>query len=157
VVGDDGVAVFDALHRRRRVLAHSRGNSVSGRALWRFDSRKKPVFAVHRLRAVTCLYGFTRLEPAATYTEEMLEDVRLTVAGAAIRACIVLVRGGSRSSLAIKQNAGRRRSDADRPHRSRFGHLARSASVATCRGPATADRLPGSLSRRFRNAHHDGI
>ncbi len=40
------------------------------------------VVAVHRLRAVTCLYGFTRLEPAATYTEEMLEDVRLTVAGA---------------------------------------------------------------------------
>ncbi len=35
VVGDDGVAVFDALHRRRRVLAHSRGKSVSGRALWR--------------------------------------------------------------------------------------------------------------------------
>lgn len=40
------------------------------------------VVAVHRLRAVTCLYGFTRLEPAATYAEEMLEDVRLTVAGA---------------------------------------------------------------------------
>jgi len=40
------------------------------------------VVAVHRLRAVTCLYGFTRLEPAATYTEEMLEDVRLTVDGA---------------------------------------------------------------------------
>jgi hypothetical protein len=38
------------------------------------------VVAVHWLRAVTCLYGFTHLEPAATYTEEMLEDVRLTVA-----------------------------------------------------------------------------
>ncbi len=40
------------------------------------------VVAVHRLRAVTCLYGFTRLEPAATYIDEMLEDVRLTVDGA---------------------------------------------------------------------------
>jgi hypothetical protein len=40
------------------------------------------VVAVHRLRAVTCLYGFTRLEPAMTYTEEMLEDVRLAVDGA---------------------------------------------------------------------------
>ncbi len=40
------------------------------------------VVAVHRLRAVTCLYGFTRLEPAATFTEQMLEDVRLAVDGA---------------------------------------------------------------------------
>jgi hypothetical protein len=40
------------------------------------------VVAVHRLRAVTCLYGFTRLEPAATLTEQMLEDVRIAVDGA---------------------------------------------------------------------------
>ena len=40
------------------------------------------VVAVHRLRAVTCLYGFTRLEPAPTFTEQMLEDVRLAVHGA---------------------------------------------------------------------------
>lgn len=43
-----------------------------------FDS----VVAVHRLRAVTCLYGFTRLEPAATMSEALLEEVRLAVDGA---------------------------------------------------------------------------
>lgn len=40
------------------------------------------LIAVHRLRAVTCLYGFTRLEPAPTITEALLEDVRLAVDGA---------------------------------------------------------------------------
>ncbi|HJW42627.1 MAG TPA: DrmB family protein [Rhizomicrobium sp.] len=40
------------------------------------------VVAVHRLRAVTCLYGFTRLEPAATMSEALLEEVRLAVDGA---------------------------------------------------------------------------
>ncbi|MBZ9696464.1 MULTISPECIES: DUF1998 domain-containing protein [unclassified Mesorhizobium] len=40
------------------------------------------VVAVHRLKAVTCLYGFTRLEPAPTLTDEMLDDVQLAVDGA---------------------------------------------------------------------------
>jgi Domain of unknown function (DUF1998) len=40
------------------------------------------VVAVHRLRAVTCLYGFTRLEPAPTMSEALLEDVHLAVDGA---------------------------------------------------------------------------
>ncbi|OPH83128.1 DUF1998 domain-containing protein [Nitrobacter vulgaris] len=40
------------------------------------------IVAVHRLKAVTCLYGFTRLEPAPTIAEEMLEEVRLAVDGA---------------------------------------------------------------------------
>lgn len=40
------------------------------------------VVAVHRLRAVTCLYGFTRLEAAATLSESFLEEVRLAVDGA---------------------------------------------------------------------------
>jgi len=40
------------------------------------------VVAVHRLKAVTCLYGFTRLEPSPTLAEAMLEDVRLAVDGA---------------------------------------------------------------------------
>jgi MrfA Zn-binding domain len=38
--------------------------------------------AVHRLRAVTCLYGFTRLEPAPTMSEALLDDVQLAVEGA---------------------------------------------------------------------------
>ncbi len=40
------------------------------------------IVAVHRLKAVTCLYGFTRLEPAPTMSESLLEDVRLAVNGA---------------------------------------------------------------------------
>jgi hypothetical protein len=35
------------------------------------------VVAVHRLQAVTCLSGFTRLEPAPTMSEALLEDVHL--------------------------------------------------------------------------------
>jgi hypothetical protein len=40
------------------------------------------IVAVRRLRSVTCLYGFTRLEPAPTFAEQMLEDVRIAVDGA---------------------------------------------------------------------------
>lgn len=39
--------------------------------------------AVHRLREVSCLYGFTRFEPAALVTDD-LEDVGLAVEGAAL-------------------------------------------------------------------------
>ncbi|TWB25631.1 DUF1998 domain-containing protein [Nitrospirillum bahiense] len=41
--------------------------------------------AVHRLREVSCLYGFTRLEPAAMANDE-LEDVGLAVEGAPLAA-----------------------------------------------------------------------
>jgi hypothetical protein len=41
----------------------------------------KSLVAVHRLREVTCLYGFTRFEPAPLATDE-LEDVGLAVSGA---------------------------------------------------------------------------
>jgi hypothetical protein len=58
------------------------------------------VVAVHRLRAVTCLYGFTRLEPAMTYTEEMLEDVRLAVDGARCRRLRTCCRQWSSSGRA---------------------------------------------------------
>ena len=37
--------------------------------------------AVHRLREVVCLYGFTRFEPAPLATDD-LEDVGLAVSGA---------------------------------------------------------------------------
>ncbi|TBH59768.1 DUF1998 domain-containing protein [Rhizobium leguminosarum] len=40
------------------------------------------IVAVHRLKAVTCLYGFTRLEPAPTMADQLLEDVSLAVDGA---------------------------------------------------------------------------
>jgi hypothetical protein len=41
----------------------------------------KSLVAVHRLREVSCLYGFTRFEPAPLSSED-LEDVGLAVAGA---------------------------------------------------------------------------
>ncbi|MFT0877860.1 DUF1998 domain-containing protein [Rhodopseudomonas sp. G2_2311] len=40
------------------------------------------VVRVHRLREVTCLYGFTRLEPPPTAAESELDEIQLTVNGA---------------------------------------------------------------------------
>jgi hypothetical protein len=42
------------------------------------------VVAVHRLREVSCLYGFTRFEAAPTSADGELEDVQLAVRGAPI-------------------------------------------------------------------------
>jgi hypothetical protein len=50
-----------------------------GRANGRFI---RNVVAVHRLREVSALYGFTRLEPAPTQDDGELEDIRLAVSGA---------------------------------------------------------------------------
>ena len=44
----------------------------------------RSVVAVHRLREVMCLYGFTRFEPAATDADSDLEDIQLAVEGAPI-------------------------------------------------------------------------
>ena len=56
------------------------------RAIWDPDRDPaargiKSLVAVHRLREVACLYGFTRFEPAPLATDE-LEDVGLAVSGA---------------------------------------------------------------------------
>jgi hypothetical protein len=42
----------------------------------------KNVVAVHRLREVSCLYGFTRFEAAPTSADGELEDIQLPVSGA---------------------------------------------------------------------------
>src|SRR5208283_6010773 len=42
----------------------------------------KNVVKVHRLREVTCLYGFTRLEPPPTSAESELDEIQLAVNGA---------------------------------------------------------------------------
>jgi Domain of unknown function (DUF1998) len=42
----------------------------------------KDVVKVHRLREVTCLYGFTRLEPPPTSAESELDEIQLAVNGA---------------------------------------------------------------------------
>jgi hypothetical protein len=44
----------------------------------------KNIVAVHRLREVSCLYGFTRFEAAPTSADGELEDVQLAVRGAPI-------------------------------------------------------------------------
>jgi hypothetical protein len=44
----------------------------------------RSLVAVHRLREVSCLYGFTRFEAAPTTTDGDIEDVRLAVRGAPI-------------------------------------------------------------------------
>jgi hypothetical protein len=44
----------------------------------------KNLVAVHRLREVSCLYGFTRFEAAPTSADGELEDVQLAVHGAPI-------------------------------------------------------------------------
>jgi hypothetical protein len=47
-----------------------------------WDSFLKNVVRVHRLREVTCLYGFTRLEPPPTSAESELDEIQLAVNGA---------------------------------------------------------------------------
>ena len=42
----------------------------------------KSVVQVHKLREVTCLYGFTRLEPPPTSAESELDEIQLAVNGA---------------------------------------------------------------------------
>ena len=44
----------------------------------------RSLVAVHRLREVSCLYGFTRFEAAPTTTDGDIEDIRLAVRGAPI-------------------------------------------------------------------------
>jgi hypothetical protein len=44
----------------------------------------KNLVAVHRLREVSCLYGFTRFEAAPTSADGELEDIQLAVRGAAL-------------------------------------------------------------------------
>lgn len=79
------------LASRRTVIGeNSRTARLHAETLERdvWDPKKDPVcagitslVAVHRLREVSCLYGFTRFEPAAL-VDDGLEDVELTVEGA---------------------------------------------------------------------------
>ncbi len=47
-----------------------------------WDAFLQGVVRVHRLREVTCLYGFTRLEPPPTPAESELDEIQLAVGGA---------------------------------------------------------------------------
>jgi hypothetical protein len=44
--------------------------------------RSRNLVAVHRLREVSCLYGFTRFEAAPTGTDGDVEDIQLSFRGA---------------------------------------------------------------------------
>ena len=110
LVGFSNEAVFENVQRQRSALAQDTAQDpkiaefellASGKAVIGEDKPSQPLFAetlptsgtdplglvestvaVHRLQAVTCLYGFTRLEPAPTMQDEHLEDVRIAAEGA---------------------------------------------------------------------------
>lgn len=85
------LAEFDLLASGRPVIGQDSASSVlfaetlepadldlSGE--WRDFVRG--IVRVHRLREVTCLYGFTRLEPPPTSAESELDEIQLEVNGA---------------------------------------------------------------------------
>lgn len=83
---------FDLLASRRRTIGSPRRHSqlyaeTMARSEWASEETRATraianLVKVHRLRAVSCLYGFTRFEPAPPAEEDELEDVRLAVEGA---------------------------------------------------------------------------
>jgi hypothetical protein len=73
VIGSDGVGSF--FYAEILPLA-----ALELQPPW--DAFLKNVVRVHRLREVTCLYGFTRLEPPPTSGEDELDEIRLAVNGA---------------------------------------------------------------------------
>lgn len=88
---DPRVAEFELFSSGRRLIGENMPHALLhaetlDRAEW--DPGLDPdlqvvgsLVAVHRLREVSCLYGFTRFEPAALATDD-LEDVGLAVEGA---------------------------------------------------------------------------
>lgn len=88
---DAKVAEFEILSSGRRLIGENSPSALLhaetlDRRLWDPDRSADLVgiaslVAVHRLREVSCLYGFTRFEPAAFATDD-LEDVGLAVDGA---------------------------------------------------------------------------
>jgi hypothetical protein len=88
------VLEFDVLASgRRQIGLNEAGARLYGETLpreeWAEDVGRglgviRGVVAVHRLREVMCLYGFTRLEPAPTTADADLEDIQLAVSGAPI-------------------------------------------------------------------------
>jgi Domain of unknown function (DUF1998) len=76
-----GAPLIGSADRHARLYAQTlsrEGWDAARRADMRFI---RSVVAVHRLKEVSCLFGFTRFEPAPT-TEDDVEDLRLPVAGA---------------------------------------------------------------------------
>ena len=89
---DPKIAEFDLLGSGHKVIGKDdRREPLFAETLENVDGQRcltieghpflQLVVAIHRLKAVVCLYGFTRLEPSPTIAEAMLEDVRLAVDG----------------------------------------------------------------------------
>lgn len=86
------VAEFDVFASGHRVIGENRSDALLFAETLqrdRWDPQGSPLakgianlVAVHRLREVSCLYGFTRFEPAPTSVDGELEDVHLAVHGA---------------------------------------------------------------------------
>jgi MrfA Zn-binding domain len=84
---------FDALASGRAEIGQNHPSAklyaqTLPRAVWADPSDSRDmraitnVVAVHRLREVSCLYGFTRFEAAPTSADGDIEDIRLAVRGA---------------------------------------------------------------------------
>jgi hypothetical protein len=91
-VADPRVAEFEVFAGGHALIGENRPNALLHAETLRreqWDSRRDPLLvgierlvAVHRLREVVCLYGFTRFEAAPTVSDDVLEDVGLAVRGA---------------------------------------------------------------------------
>lgn len=72
-------------HPTAKLYAQTLSREAWANATTEIDlSAIKNIAAVHRLREVSCLYGFTRFEAAPTSADGELEDVQLAVRGAPI-------------------------------------------------------------------------
>jgi hypothetical protein len=80
-----GNAEIGANHPTAKLYAQTLSRSVWDDGGVAVDlSGIKNLVAVHRLREVSCLYGFTRFEAAPTAADGDIEDIQLTVHGAPI-------------------------------------------------------------------------
>lgn len=93
--GSAKVAEFDLLASGRETIGHDHPKSklfarTLPRERWSVGGGSpdltavKALVAVHRLREVSALYGFTRFEAAPTVADDGVEDVQLAVLGAPI-------------------------------------------------------------------------
>jgi hypothetical protein len=91
--GSSKLSEFDVFASRRGEIGQNSPNAkryaqTLPRSVWATSTAMidlspiKNVVAVHRLREVSCLYGFTRFEAAPTSADGDLEDIQLAVRGA---------------------------------------------------------------------------
>ena len=92
--GSPKLAEFDILACGKETIGENRADArlfaqTLPRGSWETGvgidlSPIKNLLAVHRLREVVCLYGFTRFEAAPSIMDDELEDIRLAVDGAPV-------------------------------------------------------------------------